>query len=176
MSRLIYVLSTTWRVETISLHFHGFAFPSACWSQIPHQHDASARRYSPDLRPWSLPHSTIGAAELYPPSGNASGASPEARPGLFPQQALNGNHNHSAPQSASHVPENRAERRGNSHRFWFFGEELFFAEKWARVQIWFSTAMNRQATISADRIDEPAPAGALRLCRCIISTIAKLMN
>lgn len=65
------------------------------------------------------------------PSGNPSHASPATRHDAFPQQALYGDNSQSALQSMSHVPENRAEKRGDSHRFWFFGEELFFAENGA---------------------------------------------
>ena len=46
--RLIYLLSITWRVETVSLHFHGFTFPSALWANFPHQHDG---RYGPTSGP-----------------------------------------------------------------------------------------------------------------------------
>lgn len=68
-------------------------------------------------------------------------ASPATRSGPLPQQALYGDNNHSALQSASHVPENRAEKRGDSHLFWFFGEELFFAEKWGGSVFVFNAIM-----------------------------------
>ena len=49
--RLIYLLSITWRVETVSLHFHGFAFPSALRARFPHQQEARRWRYGPTSGP-----------------------------------------------------------------------------------------------------------------------------
>lgn len=69
----------------------------------------------------------------FAPSGNPSHASPETLSGVCRHDLNHDNRNHSALQSASREPENRAEKRGDSHRFWFFGEELFFAEKWGVV-------------------------------------------
>ena len=43
-------------------------------------------------------------------------------------------------------------------------------------RIWFSTAMNRQATISADRIDEAAIGAALRPDRYVFHTIAEVVT
>lgn len=75
--------------------------------------------------PTTVPASTL------PPSGNPYHASPETLSGVCRHDLNHDNRNHSALQSASREPENRAEKRGDSHRFWFFGEELFFTENGA---------------------------------------------
>lgn len=85
----------------------------------------------PGSRLWSLPHPTTFPASTLLPSGNAFHALPEAQHDVFPFNLNYDDHKRNVLQSASREPENRAEKRGDSHRFWFFGEELFFAENGA---------------------------------------------
>ncbi|HBW1845575.1 TPA: hypothetical protein N3414_004383 [Klebsiella quasipneumoniae subsp. quasipneumoniae] len=56
----------------------------------------------------------------------------------------------------------------------FLAKEFFFNEIGCSEWIRFSTTMNRQACTWAEKFDEPAPAGALRLYRCINPTIEKV--
>lgn len=56
----------------------------------------------------------------------------------------------------------------------FLAKNYFLQRNGRRERIWFSTAMNRRAMISADKFNEPAPRLALRPYRCITSTITKV--
>ena len=129
----------------------------------------------PGSGPWSLSYPTTFPASTLPPSGNPYHASPETLSGVCRHDLNHDYRNHSALQSASREPENRAEKRGDSHCFWFFWRRIIFCrEMGRRERIWFSTAMNRRAMISADKFNEPAPRLALRPYRCITSTITKV--
>ncbi|HFK7363686.1 TPA: hypothetical protein ACG0BQ_001054 [Klebsiella pneumoniae] len=124
-----------------------------------------------------MSYPTTFPASTLPPSGNTYHASSETLSGVCRRDLNHDYHNKSALQNASREPENRAEKRGDSHRFWFFGEELFFAEKWGVVnESGLATAMNRQATISADRIDEAAIGAALRPDHYVFHTIAEVVT
>lgn len=58
----------------------------------------------------------------------------------------------------------------------FWRRIIFCREMGCSERIWFSTAMNRQATISADRIDEAAIGAALRPDRYVFHTIAEVVT
>lgn len=106
----------------MSLHFHGFTFPSALWANFPHQHDG---RYGPtsglglDLIP------TTCTTSVLPPSGKPSHTSPEAHHDVFPFELNHDNHKRSALQNASREPENRAVKQDDSHPFWFLAKNYF---------------------------------------------------
>lgn len=82
----------------------------------------------PGSGPWSLSYPTTFPASTLPPSGNPYHASPETLSGVCRRDLNLDYHNHSALQSASHVPENRAEKRGDSQLLWFLVKEFFFSE------------------------------------------------
>lgn len=55
----------------------------------------------------------------------------------------------------------------------FLAKNYFLQRNGRRERIWFSTAMNRRAMISADKFNEPAPVRALRPDLSTLHTIAK---
>lgn len=132
-------------------------------------------RYSPAPGPGLDLFSNVYTASPHPTSGNTSCTSPEALGGVCRRDLNLHDHNHSALLSASREPENRAEKRGDSHRFWFFGEELFFAEKWCVVgESGLAPRCTGKPMNRADNFNEPAPAVAIRPDHYVFHTIAEV--
>lgn len=127
----------------------------------------------PGSRLWSLPHPTTFPASTLLPSGNAFHALPEAQHDVFPFNLNYDDHKRNVLQNASHVLENQSESEAILIVSGFLAKNYFLQRNGRRERIWFSTAMNRRAMISADKFNEPAPVRALRPDLSTLHTIAK---